>query len=418
MRPLRFCMLTTFYPPFNFGGDGVAVQNLARALVARGHQVTVVHDVDAFRVLSGKEPPVEGPDDGVEVVRLRSRLPVLSSLLTQQIGRPVVQGGELQRLLGGRRFDVIHYHNISLVGGPGLLSLGSAAKLYTAHEHWLVCPTHVLWRNGREACTEKQCLRCMARYRRPPQLWRYTGYLERQLAHVDAFIAQSDFSRNKHMEFGFPREMEVIPQFLPAGEPRRNRADERPPHPRPFFLFMGRLERIKGVHEILPLFRGEGPADLLVAGEGTEGPALRATAADSPRVRFLGRVSPEALRGYLRHAVGLLVPSAGFETFGLVVIEAFREGTPVIARRLGPSVELVEACGGGVLFDSTAEIADAMQRLLDEPEYRRALSRAGLEGFRKWWSEDGVVPRYLELAQKILETRGGAAGPRLREAPV
>ena len=36
-RPLRFCLVTTFYPPFNFGGDGIDVERLARALTARGH---------------------------------------------------------------------------------------------------------------------------------------------------------------------------------------------------------------------------------------------------------------------------------------------------------------------------------------------------------------------------------------------
>ena len=51
---LRFCMLTTFYPPFNFGGDGIGVQRTANALVKRGHQVTVIHDVDAYQWLAGR----------------------------------------------------------------------------------------------------------------------------------------------------------------------------------------------------------------------------------------------------------------------------------------------------------------------------------------------------------------------------
>jgi hypothetical protein len=52
MAGLRFCSLTTFYPPFNFGGDGIDVQRTARALAARGHHVTVIHDVDAYQWLS------------------------------------------------------------------------------------------------------------------------------------------------------------------------------------------------------------------------------------------------------------------------------------------------------------------------------------------------------------------------------
>ena len=62
MTPLRFCLLTTFYPPFNFGGDGIDVQRTARALVRRGHHVTVVHDVDAYQWLAGRRLPVAPAD--------------------------------------------------------------------------------------------------------------------------------------------------------------------------------------------------------------------------------------------------------------------------------------------------------------------------------------------------------------------
>ncbi|HEU5153530.1 MAG TPA: glycosyltransferase, partial [Gemmatimonadales bacterium] len=189
MTGLRFCFLTTFYPPHNFGGDGIGVQRLARGLVKAGHQVTVVHDVDAYNLLhKGPEPAEVQEPSGLEVVRLRSGLGSLSCLLTQQLGRPVVNGSRIRRVLDEGKFDVINFHNISLVGGPGLLAYGRALKLYMAHEHWLVCPTHVLWRHGREVCTGRECVRCQLHYRRPPQVWRNTGFLERQLHHVDAFI--------------------------------------------------------------------------------------------------------------------------------------------------------------------------------------------------------------------------------------
>src|SRR4030095_7550903 len=113
------------------------------------------------------------------------------------------------------RFDVVNFHNVSLVGGPGLLRYGSGIKLYMAHEHWLVCPTHVLWRHNRELCTGRQCFRCSLRHRRPPQFWRYSSLLERKIRHIDAFISPSQFSADKHREFGFPKPLEVIPYFLP-----------------------------------------------------------------------------------------------------------------------------------------------------------------------------------------------------------
>ena len=103
MTGLRFCMLTTFYPPYNFGGDGIGVQKLARALVGRGHEVTVVQDTDAYTVLNGNAPEaVVCENDGVNVVHLSSCMKRLSVLLTQQTGRPIFQGRRLRELIGNR----------------------------------------------------------------------------------------------------------------------------------------------------------------------------------------------------------------------------------------------------------------------------------------------------------------------------
>lgn len=410
MSGLRFCFLTTFYPPYNFGGDGIGVQRLARGLVRAGHHVTVVQDVDAYRMLHrGPAPADEPAGDGVEVIRLRSRLGALSCLLTQQVGRPVVNGGRIRRILAEGRFDVVNFHNVSLVGGPGLLGYaGDALTLYMAHEHWLVCPMHVLWRHGRELCTGRQCVRCSLRYRRPPQLWRWTGYLERQLRHVDTFIAMSEFSRAKHREFGFPREMEVLPYFLPDAEAPRGPTGTARPHDRPYFLFVGRLERIKGLDDVIPLFRHYPEADLLVAGDGGHGAALRALAADLPNVRFLGRVGLEQLRRYYEHAVALVVPSVCYETFGIILIEAFRQSTPVIARRLGPFPEIVTRAGAGELFGNADELLAAMRRLQGDAAHRERLARAGRRAFVEHWSERAVIPRYLDIVRRTAERKGDA----------
>ncbi len=415
---LHFAMLATFYPPYNFGGDGMGILRLSQALVRRGHRVTVIHDGDAYVSLAGKEPGSQGSgvggrgDDGVEIVTLRSRLGKVSNLLTQQMGRPVVHGARIRRELAERGVDVTVFHNVSLVGGPGLLAMGRGVSLYMAHEHWLVCPSHVLWRHGREVCTGRECLRCVLHYRRPPQLWRYTGYLERQARHVDAFIAMSEFSRQKHREFGFPYEMTVVPYFLPdaeegSGVGDRGSEDARP-HERPYFLFVGRLEKIKGLDDVIPMFRTFDRADLLIAGDGEYGATLRGLAGGNPRVRFLGRVAPADLSRYYRHAEALIVPSVCFETFGIILIEAFRQGTPVVARRIGPFPEIVEAAGGGDLFATGAELEAALHRYLDDPARRTRLGASGRRAFAGRWSESAVVPRFLGVVRDAAARRGAA----------
>ena len=50
-RSRRFAFVTTFYPPYNFGGDGIAVRRLATLLASQGHHVEVIHDVNSFQAL-------------------------------------------------------------------------------------------------------------------------------------------------------------------------------------------------------------------------------------------------------------------------------------------------------------------------------------------------------------------------------
>lgn len=404
---LRFCMFSTFYPPYSYGGDGITLQRLARALVRAGHEVTVVHDADAYTSLGHPEPDAVRADDGVEVVTLRSSMGMLSVLLTHQFGRPVVHRAEIETLLATRRFDVVHFHNVSLVGGPGLFALArDSATVYTAHEHWLVCPTHVLWRHGREPCTSRECFRCSLRYGRPPQLWRSTGLLERSLHDVDTFIALSEFSRNKHREFGFPRDMEVLPPIVFDSDADSVDAPSSSPHPRPYFFYAGRLERIKGLDDVVPLFRGaDAPGDLLIAGAGSHEPVLRGLAGDSPRVRFLGRLGPDHLAPLYRHAVAHIAPSVCFETFGNTLVEAFRQATPVVARRIGPFPEIVTHAGGGELFDDAAGLRRSLERFASDRSYRDRLGSAGRRAYETTWSEEAIVPRYLEIIERTCARR-------------
>lgn len=403
MRPLRILMFTTFYPPYSFGGDAVGVQRMARALAARGHEVTVVHDEDSYLILGGKVQ-AEGAPDGVRRIGLRARSGFLSNLLTQQTGRPLWHGARIRALIEEMRPDILWYNNSSLVGGPGLLDHGDAFKVYEAHEHWLVCPTHVLWRHGRELCDARQCLRCTLSYRRPPQLWRYTGLLDRALDKADLIIAKSDFSRGKHAAFGLRQPMQVLPYFLPdldhqAVEPYRG-------HPRPYFLFVGRLEKIKGLQDVFPAMDKYPDADLLILGDGDYAAELKAQAAGNPRIQFLGRKSPDELNAYYRGALALIVPSVCYETFGIILIESFRLGTPVIARRLGPFPEIVETAGGGLLFETEAELLAAMGRMQSDPGARDRMAAAGRSAFEARWREDRVLAAYGAAFAAAARARG------------
>lgn len=408
MRPLRFCMLTTFFPPQNFGGDGIFIHRLVNELGRRGHVVSVVHDVDAYRVLGGRnEAPVE-LHPNVTTHPIRSGVGALAPILTQQLGGPWFKRKKIADVLA-EGFDVVHFHNISLLGGPRLLRMGSGIKLYTTHEHWLVCPTHVLFKYNREACFEKDCLKCVLSYKRPPQYWRYTGLLPRMLRHVDAFISPSAFTARRHAELG--RDVAVIPYFLPDLPPAPPEACERAreilaSRPGPYFLFVGRLEKLKGLQTILPTFLKRRDLKLLVAGEGAYAAELKEAAAGASNVVFLGNLDRPNLALLYERALAVVVPSICHETMGQIIIEGFSVGTPAVVRDLGAPPEIVRESGGGFVFEDEAGFAAAASRLVDEPGLRDELGARGRAYHRERCTPEAHLARYFALIEETAARKG------------
>ena len=398
---LSFCMVTTFYPPYHFGGDAMHTYRLTNALARRGHSVTVVHSEDAYRSLGGTDLVGSFPHEpGVTVEPLRTQFPLGAATATYLSGRPLFYGPQLDRVFRGRHFDVVHFHNVSLAGGPAVLRYGEGVKLYTTSEHWLVCPMHVLFRSNREPCTEPHCLRCTLAFQRPPQLWRYTGLLERETRHVDLFLSPSRFTKRAHEERGFTRPIRHLPYFLPeipAAEPAQRQ--------RPFFLFVGRLERLKGVQVLLEAFRSYREADLLVVGEGEYRAELERQAAGLDHVRFLGRVHPSELTPLYAGAISLVVPSIGYEVFGIVILEAFAQRTPAVVNGLGALPEVVEESGGGLVYRTPDELVAALERLRTDTALRHELGERGHDAVKRLWSEETHVAQYFEAIEEARGTR-------------
>ena len=114
---MHFCMVTTFYPPFHLGGCATYVRALSRALAAQGHDVEVIHCIDAYRLRNKYTPAVEAADDGIVVHRFESRFGFLSPLISQQTGHPGLKSSAARAILA-RPFDVVNFHNIRLSEAP------------------------------------------------------------------------------------------------------------------------------------------------------------------------------------------------------------------------------------------------------------------------------------------------------------
>ena len=122
---------------------------------------------------------------------------------------------------------------------------------------------------------------------------------------------------------------------------------------------------------------------------------------------FLGALSFERLRQLYAHAVAVIVPSLCYETFGQVVAEAFSFKTPVVARDIGALSELVATSGGGLLYRNGHELGDAIESLRTNPELKAELGKRGHEAYRKQWTEEEHLDRYLALISRIGERKWG-----------
>jgi len=409
-RPLKFCHLSTFYPPYSFGGDAVFLHRLANTLAQHGHEVDVIHCADSYHVLHPGPPPNPiSNHPAVTVHTLKSPWGFLSPLAAQQTGRTWPKTARIRELLMSKKFDVIHYHNISLLG-PEVLRLApdysDFVKAYTAHEHWLICPMHVLWKNNQRLCEKPECLRCTLKFRRPPQWWRYTRLLDSCAASVDTFFSPSRFTQEIHQQRGFLRNMEHLPHYVPRDETKAPQSETRP-HSRPYFLFVGRLEKIKGLQNLIPVFRDYPHADLLVAGTGEYEAEVRHEAAGLQNIVFLGPLQQPQLQRLYRHAVAVIVPSICYEVFGIIILEAYRERTPVIVHRLGALQEVVEESDGGFSYQSPEELLAAMERLRTDEELRRTLGEQGFKKYLQHWSEEAHLKAYFQLLEGAAQQKFG-----------
>jgi glycosyltransferase involved in cell wall biosynthesis len=409
-RPLNFLHLTTFYPPYSFGGDAMYIYRLGHALGDAGHHVDVIHCVDSYRLQHRADPEINFPGHpNVRVHSLNSRYKWLSPLLTHQTGRLCLKARRVHEIVNSTDYDVLHFHNMSLIGAQALTlnPRGErAVKIYMTHEHWLICPTHVLWKFNSRPCEKPECLRCTLMTKRPPQLWRYTGLLERTSRHVDQFVSPSRFTARMHAERGFSQPVAHLPYFIERVDHEWINPGPRPQE-KPYFLFVGRLEVIKGLQTLIKVWHRVPNVDLLVAGTGNYELELRRMAAANASIKFLGPLSQKDLGNLYFHALACILPSITYETFGMIIIEAFARKTPVIVRDLGAFPEAVKDSGGGFIYKTDDELISAIGRLVSSPKLRAELGEKGYHSFLQNWSKEAHLQLYFELLRRTATQKFG-----------
>ncbi len=355
-------LTTTFFPPYHLGGDAIHVQQLSQELAKLGHDVHVLHSVDAYRLKRNDRPEDTSPAEGIGLHPFKSPLGRISPLMSYVAGFPYPHTTRITQLINGLKPDVLHHHNVSLLG-PFMLGISSPVKLYTAHDYWLVCPQSSLLRRGVSPCNEPRgCFVCLMMSRKPPQLWRYTNALKKGLKNIDLIIAPSHCAKSILEKNPIIGDIAVMPNFVP--EPlssTNNRTNESL-----YFLYVGVLEQHKGILELVDTFiriRHSIDTNLLIVGRGSLESEIRRrikTSGCEKNIKLLGYTSQSVLASLYRRALAVIIPPTWSENCPLVAIEALANGTPLIVSKSGGLPELVKEPELGFVYASSEELQNIL----------------------------------------------------------
>jgi glycosyltransferase involved in cell wall biosynthesis len=395
METWKFLLSTSFYPPYHVGGDAIHVKYLAEELVKRGHEVHVLHSLDAYRV-KRKSFPEKAEPDLVHTHTIKTHLN-LSSYVAYVLGNSSLISKRFDGLVNEIKPDVVHHHNISLLGYGLLKKRRRYLNLFTAHDYWLVCQQNNQLRNGSEICEEGSCFFCALKCGRPPQIWRSFKSFKTAIESIDLVIFPSNYVRRK-----LAREINVksvtLPNFVPS-PPK----DISPIGYSDYFLFVGMLEIHKGILNLLELFKkhtGEINARLVIVGDGS----LKNHIMDfikrnslSSFVSYAGFVDDKKLYSLYKNALALIIPSIWPENAPLVALEALSVGTPVIASNNGGLPEIIEKVDRKLIFDNL----DRLEDILTNFSRKEFSSQKIKHIYEQNFSPEAYIDKYIETIRSI-----------------
>jgi len=400
-------MVTSFFGKHSFGGDSIYIERLCRALLRKGHDVHVAYCPGAYRSVSrGTSLRCYDPPEGLVLHPLNTPgiRGAANSAWSQMTGRsgPVIR--HLERLFTSNSFDVIHLHNISLMGAESVVGLAAGssnkATLITMHDYWWICPQSLFWKFGRQECDSPDCIKCNILRRVPPQLWRDGKRMKDSLSSLDAVLYPSRSAAKIYIREGFDHPgTQILPGVLPREWKHDDRMEGEFPSPpsgrRPYIAAAGRLVAEKGFQTLIPLMKRFPELDLMLAGDGPLRGKLEKLAAGSDNVQFLGLLSTGDIKNLFSGARAVVIPSLFPETFGLVAAEATALGVQVIARGAGALPELINSAGAGNLYHDQGELEAYLEAV--RTGAGSCSENSSRQDSPKVWFEEGHLKRYLSI---------------------
>ncbi len=322
----------------------------------------------------------------------------------------------LARVLERERPAVAHFHNIFPLISPSAYYAcqdTGTPVVQTLHNYRLVCPNALLHRGGRacEECLGKRAawpgvLRACYRGSRLQStgvaamigIHRVMGTWRRR---IDLYVALSAFARRKFIEGGLPAERIVVKPNFVHPDPGAGNGDGS------YALYAGRLSREKGIGTLMEAWARVRSVPLVIAGDGPLLDRVYSSAASLQEVRAVGRCSRGKVLALMKGARFLIVSSDCYESFPMVICEAFACGLPVLTTSLGSAGELVTNGRTGLHFPAgdAGGLADAAAWLWSHPSEARRMGAEARAEFEERYTADANYPQLLEIYARARAAR-------------
>jgi glycosyltransferase involved in cell wall biosynthesis len=413
-----------------FCGSCTRDNALARELLARGHEVTLV---PVYTPTSPDEPNVSRPHvlfGGISVYlqqhsalfrktpRLLDRLwdspRVIGAFASRAISTDARMLGDLTISMlegeGGllrKEFEKLEAWIRDeplpdVITLPNSLLIALAAPLKRAFDRPVLCTLQ-----GEELFLDALL---------PPYRDQALALIRRQVGIVDRFIPVSDYCAgfmSGYLEIPESR-MSVVPLGITLEGYERRRAD-----PAPFTVgYFARIAPEKGLHLLTDAYvrfrRRAGNARIRLEAAGTMAASARSYLNDATRViaragldgefAYRGSLDRAAKLAFLRGIDVFSAPATYDEPKGMSLLESMASGVPVVQPRRGAFTEIVERTGGGILVepDDPEKLADGLYTIWSDRSLREDLARRAFDGVRAHYSIAQAADRLLEVCDRAL----------------
>jgi len=369
---MKICIITNTFSPDLIGGSNIYTQIIAGELRNRNYELIVI----------------ASSTDRKDSIKLKNGIKIhyfhpANISASSEIGKEsILKQGlwsildiynyyaylKLIKILKQENPDIVHLNTPTDV----TLSAFDAVKklnlplIFTAHDYLLLCRRFILLHKTGEICTEKNINKLCKPYR----------LLTKNIAgnKPDVVIFPSEFILRMFRDNGFFQKTKkvILPNPIRLNNIDSGKKNTVIRKPGLNILYVGSLTRHKGIQiliEALKLIKNDF-VRLTIVGSGRYKNKLENLANSDKRITFHERIPNSEIESCYNESDVLVVPSVSNEIFGIVILEAFRAGVPVIASRIGGIPEIVKNNYNGFLFEpgDTCQLKEILENILKNPD--------------------------------------------------